>query len=209
MSQRIQAAHVDQKHVENFFSIQQAFDLYAARAQPRRRSQPGGYRRRTRARQEDCANEKTFTLRQVVLILSNTASPAAIGEAAKKMEGLRARFTDCDGGTKIATEFRRVRGARADHPDLVAARRTVGRASRQDAARPSDAAQPGFDRPRGDRRLLAQGRRQRRRQGSGPAEDHAAHHQGPGAKALRGDARPRGDRQEGQDHHFGPRRRFA
>lgn len=101
MSQRIQAAHVDQKHVENFFSIQQAFDLYA-RARNRAIEVSKADLDAELASDKKLANEKSYTLRQVVLILSNTASPAAIGEAAKKMEGLRARFTDCDSGMKIA-----------------------------------------------------------------------------------------------------------
>jgi peptidyl-prolyl cis-trans isomerase SurA len=103
MSQHIQAAHVDQKHVENFFSIQQAFDLYA-RARNRAVEVSQADIDAELAHDKKIASEQTFTLRQVVLILSNTASPAAIGDAAKKMEGLRARFTDCDGGAKVAAE---------------------------------------------------------------------------------------------------------
>lgn len=103
LSQRIGAAHVDQKHVENFFGIQQAFDLYA-RARNRAVEVSRQDVDAELGRDKKLANEKSYTLRQVVLILSNTASPAAVQDAAKKMESLRARFTDCNSGAKIASE---------------------------------------------------------------------------------------------------------
>jgi peptidyl-prolyl cis-trans isomerase SurA len=103
MSQRIAAAHVDQKHVENFFQIQQGFDLYA-RARNRAVEASQKDVDAEFSKDKKLANEQSYTLRQIVLILSNTASEAAVGEAAKKMESLRSRFTSCDTGVKIASE---------------------------------------------------------------------------------------------------------
>ncbi len=103
MSQRLQANHVDQKHMENFFAIQQAFDLYA---RARNRAVEVGKQDldAQMAQDKKGGGEQSFTLRQVVLILPPTASPAAVDEAAKKMDGLRGRFTDCESGAKIASE---------------------------------------------------------------------------------------------------------
>jgi peptidyl-prolyl cis-trans isomerase SurA len=103
MSQRISAAHIDPKHVENFFAIQQAFTIYA-RARNRAVEVSQQDVDAEIARDKKLANEQSFTLRQVVLILSTTASPAALEDAAKKMENLRARFTSCETGMKAANE---------------------------------------------------------------------------------------------------------
>jgi peptidyl-prolyl cis-trans isomerase SurA len=103
MSQRISAAHIDPKHVENYFSIQQAFDLYA-RARNRAVEASQKDVDAELSKDKKLANEQSYTLRQIVLILSNTANEAAVGEAAKKMENLRSRFTSCDSGVKIASE---------------------------------------------------------------------------------------------------------
>jgi peptidyl-prolyl cis-trans isomerase SurA len=101
LSQRLAASHVDQKHVENFFAIQQAFDIYA-RARNRAVEVSSHDIDAELARDKKLANEQSYTLRQVVLILPPTASPAAVQDAGRKMEGLRARFTDCESGVKAA-----------------------------------------------------------------------------------------------------------
>jgi peptidyl-prolyl cis-trans isomerase SurA len=103
LTQRVSAAHIEPKHVENFFAIQQAFTLYA-RARNRAVEVSQQNVDAEVARDKKLANEQSFTLRQVVLILSTTASESALQDAAKKMEGLRARFTSCDTGVKAATE---------------------------------------------------------------------------------------------------------
>jgi peptidyl-prolyl cis-trans isomerase SurA len=101
MSQRIAAGHVDPKHAENFFSIQQAFDIYA-RARNRAVEVSSHDVDAELASDKKLANEQSYVLRQVVLILPPTASPAAVQDAAHKMEGLRSRFTDCESGAKAA-----------------------------------------------------------------------------------------------------------
>lgn len=101
LSQRIAANHVDQKHAENFFSIQQAFDIYA-RARNRAVEVSTHDVDAELANDKKLANEQSYVLRQVVLILAPTASPAAVQDAGHKMEALRSRFTDCDSGVKAA-----------------------------------------------------------------------------------------------------------
>ncbi|WP_298423547.1 hypothetical protein [Rhodoblastus sp.] len=103
LSQRVSAAHVDQKHAENFFSIHQAFLLYA-RARNRAVEVSKEDLDAELARDKSLAQERTYTLRQVVYIVPPSAGQAGIEEAAKKMEALKSRFNDCDGGVKIARE---------------------------------------------------------------------------------------------------------
>jgi peptidyl-prolyl cis-trans isomerase SurA len=103
LSQRLGADHVDPKHAENFFSIHQAFELYV-------RARNRGVEVSTTAinaevgRDRKLASEQTFVLRQVVLIVPPSSGEAGLQAAVKKMESMRARFTDCESGAKLARE---------------------------------------------------------------------------------------------------------
>ena len=103
MMQRIQAAHVDPKHVENFFAIHQAFDLYA-RARNRAVEVSREDVDAEIARDKSLSREKTYTLRQVVVIVPPSAGMAGLQAASKKLESLRGQFTDCDSGARIAAQ---------------------------------------------------------------------------------------------------------
>jgi peptidyl-prolyl cis-trans isomerase SurA len=103
MSQRIQAAHIDQKHVENFFAIHQAFELYA-RARNRAVEVSQSSINAEISRDKKIASEQSYVLRQVVIIVPASAGMPGLESAQKKMESLRARFSDCESGMKIAAE---------------------------------------------------------------------------------------------------------
>ncbi len=103
LQQRIVAAHVDPKHVENFFSIRTAFDLYA-RARNRAVEPSREDVDAELARDKSIAQERTYSLRQVLLIVPPSQGMAGLQAGAKKMEALRGRFTSCDTGPKIAAE---------------------------------------------------------------------------------------------------------
>ncbi|MGP0105004.1 hypothetical protein [Rhodoblastus sp.] len=98
--QRIAAAHVDPKHLENFFSIHEAFDIYA-----RARNRAVEVRREDvdaeLARDKSFSKERTYTLRQVILIVPSSAGVAGLQAGVKKLQALSARFTNCDEGAKI------------------------------------------------------------------------------------------------------------
>lgn len=104
LQQRVAAAHIDPKHVENFFAIHQAFVLYA-RARNRAVEVSREAVDAEIARDKSISKEKTYTLRQVVLIVPPSAGAAGLQAAVKKMAALRARFTNCETGVKIATEM--------------------------------------------------------------------------------------------------------
>jgi peptidyl-prolyl cis-trans isomerase SurA len=101
--QRIAAAHVDPKHLENFFSIHVAFDLYA-RARNRAVEASREDVDAEMSRDKAISQERTYTLRQVILIVTPSQGMAGLQAGAKKMEALRGRFTSCDTGPKIAAE---------------------------------------------------------------------------------------------------------
>lgn len=103
LQQRIAAAHVDPKHLKNFFSIHVAFDLYA-RARNRAVEVSREDVDAEMARDKSISQERTYTLRQVLLIVTPSQGTAGLQAGAKKMEALRGRFTSCDTGPKIAAE---------------------------------------------------------------------------------------------------------
>lgn len=103
MTQRIQAAHVDQKHIENFFAIHHAFELYA-RARNRAVEVSQTSIDAEIGHDKKLASEQTYILRQVVIPVRASEGEAGLVAANKKMQSLHARFTDCDSGVKIATE---------------------------------------------------------------------------------------------------------
>lgn len=102
LSQRLAAAHIDQKHAENFFSIEQAFALYA-RARNRAVEVSSADVNAELNRDKSITRETSYSLRQVVLIVDASSGPAGLEAAAKELEGLRSRWTDCTSGPKIAT----------------------------------------------------------------------------------------------------------
>lgn len=103
MAQRIQAAHIDQKHTENFFAIHQAFELYA-RARNRAVEVSQTSIDAEIGRDKKLAGEQTYVLRQVVIPTPASAGAAGFEAAAKKMQALHGSFTDCDSGVKRATQ---------------------------------------------------------------------------------------------------------
>lgn len=102
LSQRIAAAHIDPKHVENFLSIEQAFALYA-RARNRAVEVSSADINAEMSRDKSIGRETSYTLRQVVIIVTPDAGGAGLESAAKELENLRSRWTDCASGPKIAT----------------------------------------------------------------------------------------------------------
>jgi peptidyl-prolyl cis-trans isomerase SurA len=101
IQQRLNASGADKKHVENFLSIHQAFTIYA-RARNRAVEVSEAETNAELARNPKLANEINFTIRQVIMTVLPDSGVAGLQRAAKEMEGLRARFTDCDSGVKIA-----------------------------------------------------------------------------------------------------------
>lgn len=104
LQQRIAAAHIDPKHVENFFSIHVAFDVYV-RARNRAVEASSADVDAELARDKSIAQERTYTLRQVLLIVPSSQGVAGLQAGAKKMEALRGRFANCDTGPKVAAEL--------------------------------------------------------------------------------------------------------
>jgi len=103
LSQRLQANHVDPKHAENFFSIHQAFELYV-RARNRGVEVSQAAINAEVGHDKKIASEQSFVLRQVVLIVPPSAGEGGLEAAVKKMDSMRARFTDCQSGPKLARE---------------------------------------------------------------------------------------------------------
>jgi peptidyl-prolyl cis-trans isomerase SurA len=101
LEQRLAAAHVDPKHVENFFGIHEGFNLYA-RARNRAVEASRADIDAELARDKSISKERTYTLRQVVLIVPPSAGAAGLEAGVKKMQALSAQFTSCDQGPKIA-----------------------------------------------------------------------------------------------------------
>lgn len=102
LSQRLAASHLDQKHVENFFSIEQAFALYA-RARNRAVEVSSADVNAELSHDKSIGRETSYSLRQVVLIVDPKSGQAGLESAVKELENLRARWTDCASGAKIAT----------------------------------------------------------------------------------------------------------
>jgi peptidyl-prolyl cis-trans isomerase SurA len=102
IQQRVNASGADKKHVENFLEIEQAFTIYA-RARNRAVEVSEAQINAELARDPKLANEVNYTFRQVIVSVLPDAGVAGLQQGAKEMEGLRARFTDCESGAKIAS----------------------------------------------------------------------------------------------------------
>ncbi len=57
------------------------------------------------ARDPKLAHAQTYALRQVLITVPPNAPPAEIEAAAKEMQTLHARFTDCESGAKLVSEY--------------------------------------------------------------------------------------------------------
>lgn len=104
MSARLQNSHVDKKHLENFLQIHTAFNIYA-RARNRAVEVSQEDIQKELANDPKLAHQNSYVIRQVLLTVPPSAGMAGLQQAAKQMESLRARFTSCDVGVKLVTEY--------------------------------------------------------------------------------------------------------
>ncbi|MCW2276214.1 hypothetical protein GJ654_18005 [Rhodoblastus acidophilus] len=102
IQQRLAQAGVDNKHLENFLQIHQAFTIYA-RARNRAVEVSEKDIDAELARNPKLSSEISYTLRQVVVATPPSGGAAGLQAAAKEMQDLKARFTDCDSGVKMAS----------------------------------------------------------------------------------------------------------
>ena len=99
---RIQAAHIDNDHLKNYLSATESFFIYA-RALNRAVEASEEEVREELARQKSQGKSQTsYTIRQVIVTVSPSEGMAGVQAGAKTLEGLRARFTDCASGEKMA-----------------------------------------------------------------------------------------------------------
>jgi peptidyl-prolyl cis-trans isomerase SurA len=104
MGARLQNAHVDNKHLENFLSIQTGFNMYT-RARNRAVEVSQSDIDAEIARDKKLANQQTYVIRQVLLAVPPETGAAGLQQAAKQMEALHSRFTDCATGAKLVAEY--------------------------------------------------------------------------------------------------------
>jgi peptidyl-prolyl cis-trans isomerase SurA len=104
MAARLQNSHVDKKHLENFFSIQTGFNMYA-RARNRAVEVSQSDIDAEIARDKKLSNQQTYVIRQVLIAVPAETGGAGLQQAAKQMESLHARFTDCETGAKLVAEY--------------------------------------------------------------------------------------------------------
>jgi peptidyl-prolyl cis-trans isomerase SurA len=104
LSARLSNAHIDKKHLENFLSIHQAFNIYA-RARNRAVEVSEAETQAEIARDKKLANQTSYTIRQVMITVPPETGMPGLQQAAKQMEALRARFTDCENGPKLVSEY--------------------------------------------------------------------------------------------------------
>jgi peptidyl-prolyl cis-trans isomerase SurA len=104
MGARLQNARVDKKHMENFFSIHTGFNMYA-RARNRAVEVSQSDIDAEIARDKKLSNQQTYVIRQVLIAVSSETGAAGLQQAAKQMESLHARFTDCETGAKLVAEY--------------------------------------------------------------------------------------------------------
>jgi peptidyl-prolyl cis-trans isomerase SurA len=104
LAARLGQSGVDKKHIENFFSIHQAFNMYA-RARNRAVEVSESDVKAEIARDPKLSRQQTFVLRQVLITAPASAGAAGLEHAVKEMTSLRARFTDCESGLKLTSEF--------------------------------------------------------------------------------------------------------
>ena len=103
-SARLQNSHVEKKHMENFFSIHTAFNIYA-RARNRAVEVSQTDIDAEISHDKKLAQQQTYVIRQILITVSPESGAAGLQQAAKQMETLRARFTDCETGAKLESEF--------------------------------------------------------------------------------------------------------
>jgi len=104
LNARLTAAKLDKKHLENFLSIHMAFNIYA-HARNRAVEVSQSEIDAEIARDKKLANQQTYVIRQVLLAVPPETGVAGLQQAAKQMEALHARFTDCETGAKLVAEY--------------------------------------------------------------------------------------------------------
>jgi peptidyl-prolyl cis-trans isomerase SurA len=102
MQQRLLHSGANAKHVENYLQIHQAFTIYA-RARNRAVEVSEQDIDAELARDPKLRGEMSYTVRQVAVAAPAQSGVAGLQKAAKVMQDLRARFTDCDSGVKMAS----------------------------------------------------------------------------------------------------------
>lgn len=102
IQQRLARSGAGAKHVENYLQIHQAFTIYA-RARNRAVEVSEEDINAELARDPKLRSEMSYTVRQVVVAAPPQAGVAGLQRAAKQMQDLRARFTDCNSGVKMAS----------------------------------------------------------------------------------------------------------
>lgn len=104
LSARLSGSRVDKKHLENFFAIQTGFNMYT-RARNRAVEVSQSDIDAELTRDKKLANQQTYVIRQVLLAVSPESGVAGLQQAAKQMETLHSRFTSCETGAKLVSEY--------------------------------------------------------------------------------------------------------
>jgi peptidyl-prolyl cis-trans isomerase SurA len=104
MSGRLANSHADKKHIENFLSIHMAFNIYT-RARNRAVEVSSADIDAELAHDPKIAHQSSYVLRQVIITVPPEAGVAGLQQAAKQMESVRARFSSCETGAKLVSEF--------------------------------------------------------------------------------------------------------
>lgn len=104
LAARLQKSGVDKKHLENFLSIHQGFNMYA-RARNRAVEVSEADVKAEIDRDPKLKNQQSFTIRQVLITVPASSGVAGLQAAGKEMQSLSPRFTDCVSGPKLTSEF--------------------------------------------------------------------------------------------------------
>ncbi len=104
LAARLQKSGVDKKHLENFLSIHQGFNMYA-RARNRAVEVSEADVKAEIARDPKLKSQQSFTIRQVLITVPASSGVAGLQAAGKEMQSLSPRFTDCVSGPKLTSEF--------------------------------------------------------------------------------------------------------
>lgn len=104
MNARLQNSHVDKKHLENFLSIHTAFNIYA-RARNRAVEVSQEDIQKELDKDPKLAHQASYVIRQVLLTVQPSAGMGGLQQAAKQMQTLQARFTSCDTGIKLVSDY--------------------------------------------------------------------------------------------------------
>jgi peptidyl-prolyl cis-trans isomerase SurA len=100
---RLQSAKIDKDHLKNFLSATVSFNIYA-RALNRAVEVSEAELREEIARDKSQGRAQTsYTVRQVIVTVSPSEGMAGLQNGVKTLESLRARFSDCASGEKLAT----------------------------------------------------------------------------------------------------------